>query len=99
MDLVAIGKHIGAALRANRIAHNDRQSDMAARIKVSRSTYIRMEHGDMTINLEHWIRALSVFGLESRALSLFSPEQDLFELLEQKTNEDNKIHRVRKQTS
>ncbi|WP_419616278.1 helix-turn-helix domain-containing protein, partial [Thiolapillus sp.] len=45
-DTENILRELGERLRHRRLARRDRQSDMAARIGVSRPTYSKLENGD-----------------------------------------------------
>ncbi|MDA8390028.1 MAG: helix-turn-helix transcriptional regulator [Gammaproteobacteria bacterium] len=62
---------LGARLRASRIASEDDQRAMAARIGVSTPTYRRMEQGDPATPLGYWIRALRLLDSPDKVTDWF----------------------------
>lgn len=77
-DISLLGQTLGEQLKQLRITKGDRQTDMAARIGISITTYQRMEAGDTTVSLKHWLQALLLLGRGPRIESLFAAEEDLF---------------------
>ena len=51
---------LGARLRAERLARNEPQARFAARLGVSVPTLRRMEQGDPTAQIGHWLVALEL---------------------------------------
>ena len=80
-DTENILRELGQRLRHRRLARRDRQSDMAARIGVSRPTYSTLENGDPGVAVGQWLTALSVIG-NPRVL-LDTIPVDLFEMADQ----------------
>lgn len=70
-----IGQNL-QALRVNRI--NETQETMAARIGVSRKTYIRMEKGDPTVKIGYWLEAAMIARSLEQWQPLFSTSDSLF---------------------
>ena len=80
-DTENILRELGQRLRHRRLARRDRQSDMAARIGVSRPTYSKLENGDPGVAVGHWLTALSVIG--NPRILLDTIPVDLFEMADQ----------------
>jgi DNA-binding XRE family transcriptional regulator len=70
-----IGQNL-LALRVNRL--NETQETMAARIGVSRKTYIRMEKGDPTVKIGYWLEAAMIARSLDQWKPLFSNSESLF---------------------
>jgi len=72
-------KQIGQNLHALRVSRLDEtQEMMAARIGVSRKTYIRMEKGDPTVKIGYWLEAAMIAHTLDQWKSLFSDKESLF---------------------
>ena len=56
--LMALGKR----LTEQRLSRNETQAVFAGRVGVSRVTYGKMEHGDPSVAVGHWIRSLGVLN-------------------------------------
>lgn len=62
----------------------DTQADFAKRLGVSRYTYQKMEGGDLSVAVKHYVRAAELLGVEQRLYSIFEPpEKSLFARLEE----------------
>lgn len=62
----------------------DTQADFARRLGVSRYTYQKMERGDLSVAIKHYVRAAELLGVEQRFHSIFEPpEKSLFERLDE----------------
>jgi transcriptional regulator with XRE-family HTH domain len=72
-------KRLGARLREARLARNEPQSRFAARIGVSVPTLRRLEQGDATTQIGHWLEALEVLGRLDDTNALLAPSASLFE--------------------
>jgi len=55
-----------------RIEHEDRQEDMAARMGISVATYRKMENGNPSIPIGSWMRAFALIGTPENLLSCIS---------------------------
>lgn len=53
---------LGARLRAQRLQRNEPQARFAARLGVSVPTLRRLEQGDASAQIGHWLAALEVLG-------------------------------------
>ena len=71
--------NLGCRLRAERLARNESQTRFAARLGVSVPTLRRMEQGDATAQIGHWLSALSLLGRVADAESLLAPRYSLFD--------------------
>ena len=80
---------LGARLKAERLQKNETQKTFAARIGVSVPTLTKMEKGDPSVAVGHWMSALKVLGKESGIKHLLAPQEDLFKQYE-KQQQPNK---------
>jgi transcriptional regulator with XRE-family HTH domain len=83
--MVSIDSHpalieLGARLRAERLARNEPQSRFAARLGVSVPTLRRMEQGDPTAQIGHWLAALELLGRQADFGTLLAPRYSLFDI-------------------
>lgn len=62
---------LGQQLRMARKRRGDRQSDAAARCRVSRETYRKMERGEPGVSIGSWVRAVGMYGDLDALRSLF----------------------------
>lgn len=70
---------LGARLRAERLARNEPQARFAARLGVSVPTLRRMEQGDPTAQIGHWLAALELLGRPADFEALLAPRYSLFD--------------------
>jgi len=71
---------LGARLRAERLARNESQARFAARLGVSIPTLRRMEHGDATAQVGHWLAALALLDRLDEFEALLAPRRSLFDV-------------------
>jgi transcriptional regulator with XRE-family HTH domain len=76
-------RQLGDRLRAERLARNESQTRFAARIGVSVPTLRRMEQGDASAQIGHWLTALTLLGRIADAEALLAPRYSLFDAAEQ----------------
>ena len=72
-------EELGQRLRKARILRRERQTTFAARLGISRATYIKMEQGNPNIRIGHWVRAAWIMGLLDTWDQTMEVEEDLFE--------------------
>lgn len=72
-------RQLGERLRIARLARNESQARLAARIGVSIPTLRRMEQGDATTQIGHWLAALEVLGRLDDFNALLAPGLSLFD--------------------
>lgn len=70
---------LGDRLRAERLARNEPQARFAARLGVSVPTLRRMEQGDPTAQIGHWLAALALFDRQADFEALLAPRYSLFD--------------------
>ena len=70
---------IATRLRAERLARNEPQARFAARLGISVPTLRRLEQGDASAQIGHWLAALEVLGRLRDAESLLAPRYSLFD--------------------
>lgn len=71
-------RHLGARLRALRLARNEPQARFAARVGVSVPTLRRLEQGDAGAQIGHWLAALDLLGRLHEADAWLAPQASLF---------------------
>ena len=76
-------RSLGTRLRDERLRRNESQTAFAARIGVSVPTLRKMETGDPTVQIGHWIMALEVLDRSRELDHLLAPSEDLFAKYEQ----------------
>jgi transcriptional regulator with XRE-family HTH domain len=69
---------LGARLRAQRLLRNEPQARFAARLGVSVPTLRRLEQGDASAQVGHWLAALEVLGRLHEADAWLAPQTSLF---------------------
>lgn len=74
-------KELGARLRRQRLKRNESQAVFASRIGVSIPTLHKMESGDPTVQIGHWMTALDILD-RTRDIDAVLAETDLFDLYE-----------------
>uniref|UniRef100_C6DYH8 XRE family transcriptional regulator n=1 Tax=Geobacter sp. (strain M21) TaxID=443144 RepID=C6DYH8_GEOSM len=74
-------KELGTRLRGERLQRNETQAIFAARLGISVPTLYKMEAGDPTVLVGHWINALEVLDRVQEIDGLLT-KKDLFELYE-----------------
>jgi transcriptional regulator with XRE-family HTH domain len=72
--------HLGARLRAERLARNEPQGRFAARLGVSVPTLRRLEKGDASAQIGHWLAALEILNHLADADALLAPRYSLFDV-------------------
>lgn len=70
---------LGTRLRAERLARNEPQARFAARLGISVPTLRRLEQGDASAQIGHWLTALEVLGRLQDAEALLAPGYSLFD--------------------
>ncbi len=78
-NVQSVLQQLGDRLRAERVARNESQTRFAARIGVSVPTLRRMEQGDATAQIGHWLTALTLLGRIADAETLLAPRYSLFD--------------------
>ncbi|MDR3394903.1 MAG: helix-turn-helix transcriptional regulator [Parasulfuritortus sp.] len=71
---------LGERLRAERLARNEPQARFAARLGISVPTLRRMEQGDPTAQIGHWLAALALLDRLADAEAFLAPRPSLFEI-------------------
>jgi transcriptional regulator with XRE-family HTH domain len=69
---------LGARLRSLRLQRNEPQARFAARLGVSVPTLRRLEQGDASAQIGHWLSALEVLGRLHEVESWLAPQTSLF---------------------
>jgi transcriptional regulator with XRE-family HTH domain len=87
---------LGTRLKAERLQKNETQKIFAARIGVSVPTLTKMEQGDPSVSVGHWVATLRVFGREKDLQLLLSPQEDLFQQYEKQQQRKNRQRASRK---
>ncbi len=70
---------MGARLRAERLARNEPQARFAARLGISVPTLRRLEQGDASAQIGHWLAALEVLDRLQDVEALLAPRYSLFD--------------------
>ena len=70
---------LGTRLREARLARNESQARFAARIGVSIPTLRRLEQGDPSAQVGHWLEALELLGRLDDFDALLAPSVSLFD--------------------
>ena len=78
-NIQSVLQQIGDRLRAERLTRNESQTRFAARIGVSVPTLRRMEQGDASAQIGHWLTALTLLGRIADAEALLAPRYSLFD--------------------
>ena len=78
-NIQSVLRQLGGRLRAERLARNESQTRFAARIGVSVPTLRRMEQGDASAQIGHWLTALTLLGRIADAEALLAPRYSLFD--------------------
>lgn len=73
---------LGARLRAQRLMRNEPQARFAARLGVSVPTLRRLEQGDASAQIGHWLAALELLGRLHEAEAWLAPQTSLFAAVE-----------------
>ncbi len=82
-NIHAVLQQLGGRLRTERLARNESQTRFAARVGVSVPTLRRMEQGDASAQIGHWLIALSLLGRIAETESLLAPRYSLFDVAAQ----------------
>ena len=78
-NIQSVLQQLGDRLRAERLTRNESQTRFAARIGVSVPTLRRMEQGDTSAQIGHWLTALTLLGRIADAEALLAPRYSLFD--------------------
>lgn len=70
---------LGRRLKEVRIDRNDTQKEFACRIGISIPTLYKMEQGDPSVAIGHWVNALSVLDRINELDNLIAPQKSLFD--------------------
>lgn len=73
---------MGARLRAERLARNEAQARFAARLGLSVPTLRRLEQGDASAQIGHWLVALELLDRLLEAEAWLAPRYSLFDAAE-----------------
>ena len=87
---------LGSRLKTERLQRNESQKTFAARIGVSVPTLNKMERGDSSVAIGHWVSALRVLGREGDLQHLLAPQEDLFKQYEKNQQLNNRQRASRK---
>jgi transcriptional regulator with XRE-family HTH domain len=90
-------QQLGTRLRTERVARNESQTRFAARIGVSVPTLRRMEQGDASAQIGHWLTVLTLLGRIADAEALLAPRYSLFDAAAAK-NASQPRQRARRKT-
>jgi len=71
-------RSLGGRLRDERLKRNETQATFAARIGVSVPTLRKMESGDLTVQIGHWVAVLNILDRVAELDALLAPTEDLF---------------------
>jgi transcriptional regulator with XRE-family HTH domain len=71
-------KNLGLRLRSERLKRNESQAVLAARIGVSVPTFRKMESGDPSITIGHWVAVLDVLDRINDLNAVLAEPEDLF---------------------
>jgi len=71
-------ERLGGRLRAQRLLRNEPQARFAARLGVSVPALRRLEQGDASAQVGHWLAALEVLGRLHEAEAWLAPQTSLF---------------------
>lgn len=85
---------LGQRLRDQRLARNEPQARFAARLGISVPTLRRMEQGDPSAQMGHWLTALEMLGRVADVEQLLAPRYSLFDV----AAEPPKRQRARRRT-
>lgn len=75
-------QRLGLRLRSARLARNESQARFAARLGISVPTLRRMEQGDPTAQIGHWLAALDILERGDGFEPLLEPRDSLFAVAE-----------------
>jgi len=89
---------LGSRLESQRLARNETQQVIAARLGISIPTYRKMIHGDPTVKIGYWIQAVNLLGSLRELETILRPQQSFFSARESKTTTENKQRRVRRKS-
>ena len=87
--------NMGHRLKDARLANNESQEIMAARLGISRQTYSKMEKGEPTIAIGHWLMACSILDSLDIWDKILKKEDDLFAMYDRQQHGRKKAGRPR----
>jgi len=71
-------RNLGSRLRSERLRRNDTQAVFASRMGVSVPTLRKMESGDLTVLIGHWLTALDILDRSGDFDGILAEPEDLF---------------------
>ena len=77
-------KKLGARLKVARLARNESQEVLAARIGLTRQSYAKMEKGTGSVSIANWLAVSDILGRLDTWQDVFAGQEDLFEQYERK---------------
>lgn len=77
-NILDVLQRLGARLRSERLLRDEPQARFAARIGVSVPTLRRLEQGDASVQVGHWLAVLEVLGRLHEADAWLAPQASLF---------------------
>lgn len=69
---------LGQRLRNERLKRNEPQAKFSARLGISVPTLRKMENGDPTVQIGHWVSALGILNRDADINLVLAPQEDLF---------------------
>ena len=92
-------QNLGARLEAQRLAKNETQQVLAARLGISIPTYRKMIHGDPNVKVGYWIQAVNLRGSLQDFETILQAKSSLFSERESQSIKPDKQRRVRRKRS
>jgi len=89
-------RDLGARLEEQRLAQNETQQVLAARLGVSIPTYRKMVQGDPNVKVGYWILAVNLIGSLEDFGTILQAKPSFFSVRESETNKPYKRRRVRR---
>ena len=82
-DPPAVLSELGSRLKQARLARNESQELFASRLGISRQSYAKMEKGDPTTAIGHWLNASQILGKLPSWQTVLQNDGNLFDQFEQ----------------
>ena len=76
-------RELGSRLKQARLTRNESQELFSSRLGISRQSYAKMEKGDSSIAIGHWLNASQILGKLPSWQSVLQSEDNLFDQFEQ----------------
>ena len=89
-------KALGSRLETQRLARNETQQVLAARLGVSIPTYRKMVQGDPTVKIGYWIQAVNLLGSLHALDTILRTKLSFFNTRESQELTVDKRRRVRR---